>query len=1297
MQASAGSILVTPTAGLTTTEGGERAMFTIVLGSMPTANVTIGISSSDTSEGRVAPPTLAFTRTNWNAPQTVTITGVDDSDADGDVAYTIVTSPSVSADPDYLGIDANDVSVTNTDDESAGVTVTPVSGLTTSEGGSSATFSVVLHSEPSADVTVPITSSTTSEATVAPLSLTFTPTDWSAPQTVTITGVDDADLDGAQAFTILLGSCTSTDLNYNGFDPDDVSGTNLDDESGGILVTPVTGLSTSEGGASATFSIQLISAPGSDVMVPIASSDVSEGTLDAASIVFTAANWNVPRVVTVTGVDDGVSDGDQPYSIHVGASVSADLQYNGLLGSDVAVINIDDDMPGVLVTPTLGLITTEAGDAATFTVVLRSRPDFDVTFSVTSSDLGEGDVAPSTLTFTTLNWNTPQTVTVTGADDAIADGDQTYDAVVHVSASADTDYAALTDEVVEITNVDDETPSIIVSPTSGLTTTELGGTATFTIRLGSAPSASVLINLSSDTTAEGTVAPALVSFTSGNWNVPRTITVTGVNDAVDDGDRLFHIVTGAAVSADTNYSMLDASDVAVTNTDDDSAGVVVTPTTGLVTTELGASASFSIVLSSQPTGSVTIAVTSSNTNEGTVSPDFITFTTFNWNTLRTVTVTGVDDSIADGTIAYSVVNAVPATADMVYAAIDPADVSVTNTDNDMASVIVTPTSGLTTYEGSALTDSFTIVLNSQPTADVTVSLTSSNVLEGSVSPASVTFTSLDWNSPRFVGVTGVDDFVMDGNISYTVVTSAASSTDPVYNTLPVADVSVTNIDNDAIGISVSPIAGLFTTETGETATFMIRLNTMPSASVTIGLTSNNVGEGTVSPASVTFTTLNWNTGQVVTITGVDDLLPDGNAMYSIVTAPAVSADPSYNTLNAVDVSVTNVDDDIASVIVSPSAGLVTSESGQSASFTVVLGRAPTSNVTISLTSSVPGEGSLLSSSLTFTTGNWNVPQTVMVLGVDDYLRDGTRGYSILTGACSSSDPVYSGFAVDDVNLMNTDNEVAVIYTGYLPTAIELAGTNAWVTNYFAHSVSRINMGSNTVTANTVVGAGAQALASDGTRLWVAAADVARVDIVDLASAALIGNKATGSGPVSTIYAASSIWVANTTDNTVTRVDPSSTAITATIPVTDPRSLGADATNIWAATGQGAGTLVKIDIATNAVVATTPIGSTPTSPVVAAGSVWVSRSTSNSVVRVNPTTGVITATITVGAGPYGMAFDGTRMWVAVSGTNTLVAIDPGTNAVTRSLVTGGTPIDLAWDGSDLWVVTYGNNGVTRIHP
>ncbi|TAG76261.1 MAG: peptidase C11 clostripain, partial [Oscillatoriales cyanobacterium] len=241
-----------------------------------------------------------------------------------------------------------------------------------------------------------------------------------------------------------------------------------------------------------------------------------------------------------------------------------------------------------------------------------------------------------------------------------------------------------------------------------------------------------------------------------------------------------------------------------------------------------------------------------------------------------------------------------------------ATATTTIANDDKVGVTVNPITGLTTTElGGKAT--FTVKLNSQPSANVTFALSSSNVAEGTVSTNSLTFTPANYNQPQTVTVTGVDDLVdvADGDVVYKIVTAAAVSTDPNYNNLKPDDVTVTNSDNETPGITVNPTAGLTTNETGLAANFNVALNTKPTANVTIGLSSSNIAEGTVSTPSLTFTAANWNTPQPVTVTGVDDNIADGDVEYKVVTAAAVSTDANYNNKDVADVSLINKDNNTA--------------------------------------------------------------------------------------------------------------------------------------------------------------------------------------------------------------------------------------------------------------------------------------------------------------------------------------------------------------------------------------------------
>lgn len=335
----------------------------------------------------------------------------------------------------------------------AGITVSSISN-NTSEDGATATFSVVLTTEPSATVSIGVSSSDTTEGTVNSALLTFNSSNWTIPQDVTVTGVDDDIADGDIGYSIITASASSNDANYNGLTPEDVSIINTDNDLAEFNVSAISG-NTTETGVSATFSVALSSQPTADVTIAINSLDTGEGIADKPSLTFTATDWNVAQVVTVTGVDDSVADGNQTFLIQLASAVSSDTQFAGQNPPDVSVINIDDDSAGFNISPANGN-TSEAGGTATFTAQLNTQPTSTVTINISSSDLTEGTVEQSAITFDASNWNIAQTVTVTGVDDNVKDGNQNYSIVLANAISNDSNYSNQNPNDVSIINLDND-------------------------------------------------------------------------------------------------------------------------------------------------------------------------------------------------------------------------------------------------------------------------------------------------------------------------------------------------------------------------------------------------------------------------------------------------------------------------------------------------------------------------------------------------------------------------------------------------------------------------------------------------------------------------------------------------------------------------------------------------------------------------------------------------------------------------------------------------------------------------
>lgn len=323
-----------------------------------------------------------------------------------------------------------------------GFTLAPTNTLITTEYGTTASFAVTLDLAPTSDVTISVASSNPLEGITSTNELIFSPTNWNVPQIVTVTGQDDALVDGNIAYSVVLGAAVSTDLNYNGLNPADVTVINTDDEQAGISVTPDVGLFTTEAGSNATFTVFLNRAPTADVVIGLSSSNTGEGTVSPATLTFTPADWNVPQLVTVTGADDFKQDGAKTYSILTAPATSADAAYNGLNATDVTVVNRDNDVAGYVWNYTLPVAVVE-GAQATYTLALGTQPDANVIITNTSANPTTGaTVAPATLTFTPLNWNVPQVITLTGIDNLVTNASTNF-VVNHQPASTDPIYSQL--------------------------------------------------------------------------------------------------------------------------------------------------------------------------------------------------------------------------------------------------------------------------------------------------------------------------------------------------------------------------------------------------------------------------------------------------------------------------------------------------------------------------------------------------------------------------------------------------------------------------------------------------------------------------------------------------------------------------------------------------------------------------------------------------------------------------------------------------------------------------------------
>ena len=901
------------------------------------------------------------------SPQQVTVSGVADDDAAGESV--VVSLEAVSAGADYAGRTAS-VAVTVSDADVVGLVVDDVS-LDLAEDAS-APFTVWLATRPLAPVTVAVSSSDVGAATVEPASLMFTAADWEVPRTVTVSGV--ADDDAADESLVLSLLASSSDGAYAGEEASPAVEVRDIDEA--ALVVGEELLRVAEDG-SATLTVRLAARPLAPVTVAVSSDDAGAATVDPVSLTFTAADWEVARTVTVSGVADAGSTDESVVVSLVAASSDGD--HEGLTAS-VAVAVRDNDVAALLVGDASLRVAEDT--STTFEVRLAVQPASDVAVAVSSGDDTAAAVMPGTLTFTAAAWQVARTVTVSG----VADVDTSDESVVVslVAASSDGDYEGLTASVaVAVRDID--VAALVLSATS-LQMSE-GDSATFMVQLASQPSAPVTVWAETGQHDVAAVWPTRLTFSRGDWNQPQTVTVSGVADR-DPWDESVVVTVWVAHSGDVNYEGRRAS-VAVAVTDPDAAGLAVSEPSLRVAE--GGSATFTVRLTSEPASGVVIGVSSGDDGavavepaSSRISPPVTVFTSAPpaWAAERTVTVFGLaDDDAADESV---VVVLSTSSSDGNYAG-RSVSVAVTVADTGVADLVVGPTS-LGVGEGGSAT--FEVRLVSQPLAPVVVAVSSGDAGAATVDPASLTFTPGDWDAPQQVTVSGVAD--VDAADESLLVSLVALSTDEGYMGRSTS-VAVTVADTGVADLVVGPTS-LGVAE-GGSATFEVWLASRPSAPVTVAVSSADGAAVTVDPVLLTFAPALWDVPQQVAVSGVvDDDDADESVVVSLVASSTGGDYEGREALVAVSVSDTGV----AGLVVSGSLGVV---EGASATFEVWLASRPSASVTVAVSSADGAAVTVDPVLLTFAPAVWDVPQQVAVSGVVD---DDDADESVVVSLLASS-------------------------------------------------------------------------------------------------------------------------------------------------------------------------------------------------------------------------------------------------------------------------------------------------------
>jgi len=713
-----------------------------------TVNYTVSGSATENTDFSITGSgtvTVAANATSVNIPVLIT------DDNGEEAAETVILT--LSSGVGYNVGSTSSHILTIADNDTPGLVLSPPS-LTVTEGGTGS-YTAALATPPSAPVTVNVFSDN-GEVTFAPASLSFTTSNWSTAQPVTVTAAQDADTANDNATL----SHTATGGGY-GSVTGEVAVIVTDDDTGNTL--PVVTLSmdkttalegSSTDWARMTLTLNRILTAGQSVKAPLVFSGGGLGadfTLSRHRSSSGVTLDTATGVVTFTGSGEDERDGAMWMSVRLLAAADQDETNEtvsvsiptGTTGNPrLTAVNVDGALTGV-----------GSGEILLFDQANLPRKPTGLTATP-----GNGKVI--------LSWDDPENPDITEYQFRSRAAGDSYPAVwslnrnvslLHlngislVGLTNGAQYSfqvravagSFRSEPAEVTATP-LAPALLFSPAAvGLIE---GGTGSYTVALAIPPSAPVTVTLASDSsevtvdTDAGTEGDQnTLTFTASDWNTGKPVTVTAAqdDDTANDTATLSHTAAGG------DYGSVTA-EVAVTVTDDDAPGLALSPPS--LTVAEGETGDYTVALSAPPSAPVTVDVVSDN-DEVTVAPASLSFTVENWNTPQPVTVvTEQNNEMANDM------------ATLTHTASGGGYGSVTGEVAvdvlDVANDLLFSQSLLTVMESQDV--SYTVALSTQPSAPVTVDVVSDNG-GVTVAPASLSFTIENWNTPQSVRVTAAQD------------------------------------------------------------------------------------------------------------------------------------------------------------------------------------------------------------------------------------------------------------------------------------------------------------------------------------------------------------------------------------------------------------------------------------------------------------------------------------------------------------------------------------------------------------
>ena len=973
---------------------GESTTIEFSLSSPPTSEVAVSISGylgTDVEEPPPNPLQRTFDGTNWNAPQTITLTASEDDDSiDEDI---ILTLSAMGGGYDHVTLPVN---VTIKDDDL-------IKGIDTDETiqmieGTSVDLKVKLLADPPSTVTIIMDGYVGTDLGPSPpnpLNLEFDETNWNLNQTIVLTASEDDDFDEEDVIHLTL---TASAVGQDDFIKQ-VGVKIRDNDHPSIVIDPAS-LNIHEGGAN-NVNVSITAKPFADMTIQIP--PVGDLTARPSELTFANdSNWSNPRMVTLVAATDTDVFNDME-TVVLSASGGG---YNGLT-SEISVEIIEDiSPPSVLLSVTPNPITE--GNSVQLTAILSKPMPADLVVNLIYEDMDTepSDYAPLR-NFNIDAGSLRGSGTLRILDDTTVEPNEEFRVSIRKPNGADLgDPSSM---IITILDDGDKPPPVEVLLSVDPIRVFEGDQVTVTTTIQEALLQDVTIPLiypSDGSTAiitQDYIPLSQLIIPAGQ--VTKSGTIQTIRDAEVETSETFTVAFGALPALVTGGRFLSKT---ITILDQQKPKVSLSVDHHSI--EEGEEANIKVTLSSPLTNMVTIPLA--------VTP--ITASTSDYQLIRSLpqveirggelegqmTIRAIDDDFIEesetfaiefGSLPSSVISGVNSIAEVII------------TDNDDPDVNV-PTS-ITILEGNQ--ETINISLTSIPSSEVEIQISTQQVTEIEIVPSSLLISPDQWNRLSEVNITAPqDENMMDEQMVLTMSANGGEYSDILHTLV------VNIIDDDHAALVVQPSIII---DEGASAYFDVRLAQMPTADVTVTLSGYQGTDLVLQSSSlITFSESDWSAVKTVELMALEDSDAEQDDPVDLILS---ASGGGYDAIQEV-VMVTIREKDTAGLIVTPRT--IQIFEGDSGQLTVSLNSRPLSNVTVSVSGHQNTDVEIAPTTLTFTPTEWESIQTISIDAKED--MDTIDDPVILTFTASGGN--YDGQqAVVDVMILDKGAPKISIYEG----------------------------------------------------------------------------------------------------------------------------------------------------------------------------------------------------------------------------------------------------------------------------